>query len=169
MSDDLLSVPCITLDGQHKTLADYAGKVLLVVNTASQCGFTPQYKGLEQLWEKYREQGLVVLGFPCNQFGNQEPGDTLDIVQFCDKNFGVTFPMFRKTDVNGELAHPLFVKLKQRAPGFLGTQRIKWNFTKFLVGRDGSVKRFAPATKPAALAREIEERLMARAPTGRSA
>jgi glutathione peroxidase len=156
MSKDLLSIPCITLDGQHKTIGDFGGKVLLVVNTASQCGFTPQYKGLEELWQTYRKQGLVVLGFPCNQFGNQEPGDTLDIVQFCEKNFGVSFPMFRKIDVNGELTHPLFAHLKKSAPGLFGSEKVKWNFTKFLVARDGSVKRFAPLTKPAALAHEIE-------------
>ena len=160
MSTDWLKVPCITLDGQHMTLDAYRGKTLLVVNTASQCGFTPQYKGLEQLWQTYRSQGLVVLGFPCNQFGHQEPGDTLDITQFCEKNFGVSFPMFRKIDVNGELAHPLFVALKERAPGLLGTQRIKWNFTKFLVAADGQqVKRFAPTTKPQNLSRAIESML----------
>lgn len=157
MSSDLLKVPCITLDGQHMTLEAFRGKTLLVVNTASQCGFTPQYKGLEQLWQTYRSKGLVVLGFPCNQFGHQEPGDTLDITQFCEKNFGVSFPMFRKIDVNGELAHPLFVSLKAQAPGLLGTQRIKWNFTKFLVAPDGKrIKRFAPTTKPEKLAGEIE-------------
>ncbi|WP_407311456.1 glutathione peroxidase [Pseudomonas sp. nanlin1] len=160
MSPDLRNIPCLTLDGQHKTLGEFAGKVLLVVNTASQCGFTPQYKGLEELWQRYRGRGLMVLGFPCNQFGNQEPGDTLDIAQFCEAKFGVSFPVFRKVDVNGELAHPLFVKLKHKAPGLLGSERIKWNFTKFLVSRDGSqVKRFAPITKPAALEAAIEEML----------
>ena len=114
-------------------LGDFPGKALLVVNTASQCGFTPQYKGLEQLWKQYRERGLVVLGFPCNQFGKQEPGDALDIAQFCERSFGVSFPLFRKIEVNGPDAHPLFVELKKRAPGILGTQRIKWNFTKFTV------------------------------------
>jgi glutathione peroxidase len=154
---DLLKVSCITLSGQHMTLEGYKGKAILVVNTASQCGFTPQYKGLEALWQAYRSKGLVVLGFPCNQFGQQEPGDTLDITQFCEKNFGVTFPMFRKIDVNGELAHPLFVQLKARAPGLLGTQRIKWNFTKFLIAPDGQqVRRFAPMTKPQKLREEIE-------------
>lgn len=159
MSKELLSIPCITLDGQHKTIGDFPGKALLVVNTASQCGFTPQYKGLEELWQTYRKRGLVVLGFPCNQFGNQEPGDTLDITQFCEKNFGVSFPLFRKVEVNGELAHPLFVQLKQRAPGLFGSQRIKWNFTKFLVAPDGTVQRFAPTTKPYALVGAIEKAL----------
>ena len=128
-----------------------------MVNTASQCGFTPQYKGLEALWEKYRDKGLVVLGFPCNQFGKQEPGDEGEISQFCELNFGVSFPLFKKIDVNGAGAHPLYVQLKKRAPGVLGSQGIKWNFTKFLVSRDGSqVKRFAPLTKPEELAAEIE-------------
>ena len=157
MSDALLDIPCTTIKGEQKTLADFGGKALLVVNTASQCGFTPQYKGLEALWEKYRDKGLVVLGFPCNQFGKQEPGDEGEISQFCELNFGVSFPLFRKIDVNGAGAHPLYVQLKKRAPGVLGSQGIKWNFTKFLVSRDGSqVKRFAPLTKPEELAAEIE-------------
>ena len=157
MSDALLDIPCTTIKGEQKTLADFGGKALLVVNTASQCGFTPQYKGLEALWEKYRDKGLVVLGFPCNQFGKQEPGDEGEISQFCELNFGVSFPLFRKIDVNGAGAHPLYVQLKKRAPGVLGSQGIKWNFTKFLVSRDGSqVKRFAPLTKPEELTAEIE-------------
>ncbi|GBL55727.1 glutathione peroxidase [Pseudomonas citronellolis] len=157
MSDALLDIPCTTIKGEQKTLADFGGKALLVVNTASQCGFTPQYKGLEALWEKYRDKGLVVLGFPCNQFGKQEPGDEGEISQFCELNFGVSFPLFKKIDVNGAGAHPLYVQLKKRAPGVLGSQGIKWNFTKFLVSRDGSqVKRFAPLTKPEELAAEIE-------------
>jgi len=157
MSDALLDIPCTTIKGEQKTLADFGGKALLVVNTASQCGFTPQYKGLEALWEKYRDKGLVVLGFPCNQFGKQEPGDEGEISQFCELNFGVSFPLFKKIDVNGADAHPLYVQLKKRAPGVLGSQGIKWNFTKFLVSRDGSqVKRFAPLTKPEELAAEIE-------------
>ncbi|WP_069866427.1 glutathione peroxidase [Pseudomonas citronellolis] len=157
MSDALLDIPCTTIKGEQKTLADFGGKALLVVNTASQCGFTPQYKGLEALWEKYRDKGLVVLGFPCNQFGKQEPGDEGEISQFCELNFGVSFPLFRKIDVNGADAHPLYVQLKKRAPGVLGSQGIKWNFTKFLVSRDGSqVKRFAPLTKPEELTAEIE-------------
>ncbi|UUC48459.1 glutathione peroxidase [Pseudomonas citronellolis] len=157
MSDALLDIPCTTIKGEQKTLADFGGKALLVVNTASQCGFTPQYKGLEALWEKYRDKGLVVLGFPCNQFGKQEPGDEGEISQFCELNFGVSFPLFKKIDVNGAGTHPLYVQLKKRAPGVLGSQGIKWNFTKFLVSRDGSqVKRFAPLTKPEELAAEIE-------------
>jgi glutathione peroxidase len=157
MSDKLLSIPCTTITGEQTTLGDFAGKALLVVNTASQCGFTPQYKGLEQLWERYKDQGLVVLGFPCNQFGKQEPGDESAISQFCELNFGVSFPLFKKIDVNGGGAHPLFVQLKKRAPGLLGTERIKWNFTKFLIGRDGQlIKRFSPVTKPEDLTAEIE-------------
>lgn len=157
MSDALLNIPCTTLQGEQKTLADFAGKALLVVNTASKCGFTPQYKGLEALWQKYRDQGLVVLGFPCNQFGKQEPGDEGEIAQFCELNFGVSFPLFKKIDVNGANAHPLYVQLKKRAPGVFGSSGIKWNFTKFLVSRDGKqVKRFAPMTKPEELGREIE-------------
>ena len=157
MSDKLLSIPCTTITGEQKTLGDFAGKALLVVNTASQCGFTPQYKGLEQLWQNYKDRGLVVLGFPCNQFGKQEPGDEQDISQFCELNFGVSFPLFKKIEVNGGAAHPLFVQLKKRAPGVLGSERIKWNFTKFLIGRDGqTIKRFAPLTKPEDLTAEIE-------------
>ena len=157
MSDALLDIPCTTIKGEQKTLADFGGKALLVVNTASQCGFTPQYKGLEALWEKYRDKGLVVLGFPCNQFGKQESGDEGEISQFCELNFGVSFPLFKKIEVNGAGAHPLYVQLKKRAPGVLGSQGIKWNFTKFLVSRDGSqVKRFAPLTKPEELTAEIE-------------
>ncbi|WP_300724417.1 glutathione peroxidase [Pseudomonas sp.] len=160
MTDNLLTIECITLKGEPKTLADFGAKAFLVVNTASKCGFTPQYKGLEKLWQQYREKGLVVLGFPCNQFGQQEPGDDAAISSFCELNFGVTFPLFKKVDVNGPHAHPLFVQLKARAPGFLGTQRIKWNFTKFLISADGaSVKRYAPATKPQALQADIERLL----------
>lgn len=156
MIDDLFTIPCTTLGGEQKTLADFAGKAVLVVNTASKCGFTPQYKGLEHLWQAYKDQGLVVLGFPCNQFGKQEPDDEAAISEFCKLNFGVTFPLFKKIEVNGRNAHPLFIELKKRAPGFLGTERIKWNFTKFLIGPDGGVKRYAPATKPEALKAGIE-------------
>ncbi|MGJ7515514.1 glutathione peroxidase [Pseudomonas baetica] len=157
MSDNLLSIPCTTIKGEQKTLADFAGKAVLVVNTASKCGFTPQYKGLEELWQTYKDQGLVVLGFPCNQFGKQEPGNEGAISEFCELNYGVSFPLFKKIEVNGADAHPLFVQLKKRAPGVLGSQGIKWNFTKFLIGKDGQlVKRFAPATKPQDLTREIE-------------
>ncbi|TXI03907.1 MAG: glutathione peroxidase [Pseudomonas monteilii] len=162
MSDALLDIPCTTIKGEQKTLADFGGKALLVVNTASKCGFTPQYKGLEALWEQYRDKGLVVLGFPCNQFGKQEPGDAREIAQFCERNFGVSFPLFRKVEVNGPGSHPLFVELKQRAPGILGSQKIKWNFTKFLVDpASGQVTRYAPTTKPQALEADIE-RLLSR-------
>lgn len=160
MADALLDIPCVTLAGEQKVLGDFAGKALLVVNTASQCGFTPQYKGLERLWQDYREQGLVVLGFPCNQFGKQEPGDAREIAQFCEVNFGVSFPLFRKVEVNGPGAHPLFAALKQRAPGLLGSQKIKWNFTKFLLDpATGKVTRYAPTTKPQALEADIERLL----------
>ena len=161
MTDNLLNIPCTTLNGEPKTLAGYAGKAVLVVNTASKCGFTPQYKGLEALWQQYKDQGLVILGFPCNQFGQQEPGDETAISEFCELNFGVTFPLFKKVEVNGSNAHPLFVQLKKRAPGLLGSQGIKWNFTKFLIGPDGqSVKRYAPTTKPEALRGDIEALLV---------
>lgn len=156
MTDTLLAIPCTTIKGEQVTLADYDAKAILVVNTASQCGFTPQYQGLEALWQEYRDKGLVVLGFPCNQFGRQEPGNEQSISSFCELNFGVSFPLFKKVDVNGRDAHPLFAELKKRAPGLLGSQGIKWNFTKFLIAADGrQVQRFAPATKPEALAEEI--------------
>ncbi|MGK3142226.1 glutathione peroxidase [Pantoea sp. C2G6] len=136
------------LHGELTPMADYAGKVVLVVNTASHCGFTPQYAGLEALYKKYADQGLVILGFPCNQFGKQEPGGADEIANTCQINYGVSFPMFEKVEVNGGSAHPVFRLLKQALPGILG-QRIKWNFTKFLVGRDGKpLKRFAPITTP---------------------
>lgn len=157
MGDSLFEIPCTTLDGQRKTLADFPGRAWLVVNTASRCGFTPQYEGLQMLWQRYRERGLVVLGFPCNQFGQQEPGDELEIAEFCQSNYGVGFPLFQKVEVNGPRAHPLFAELKQRAPGLLGSQRVKWNFTKFLVGQEGRVvRRFAPTTDPGKLCGEIE-------------
>ncbi len=137
-----------SLQGQPVSMADYAGKLVLVVNTASRCGFTPQYAGLEALYKKYADQGLIVLGFPCNQFGKQEPGGADDIAQTCHVNYGVSFPMFAKVEVNGSAAHPLFRYLKDELPGVLGG-RIKWNFTKFLVGRDGKpLKRFAPIATP---------------------
>ncbi|HID4044913.1 TPA: glutathione peroxidase [Pluralibacter gergoviae] len=138
----------LSLDGQPVSMADYAGKVVLVVNTASRCGFTPQYGGLEALYKKYADQGLVVLGFPCNQFGKQEPGGADEIAQTCRVNNGVSFPMFGKVEVNGSAAHPVFRYLKKALPGVLGG-RIKWNFTKFLIGRDGKpLRRFAPYTSP---------------------
>ena len=145
-----------SLDGTPVDLSRYRGKVLLIVNTASQCGFTPQYKGLEQLYREYHERGLEVLGFPCNQFRQQEPGSEAEIGAFCEKNFGVSFPLFAKIDVNGDGAHPLYRHLKQAAPGVLGTRSVKWNFTKFLVDRDGRVvKRYAPTTKPEQIADDI--------------
>ncbi len=155
--DELLGIACMTLNGEQKCLADFAAKAVLVVNTASQCGFTPQYEGLEALWQSYQARGLVIAGFPCNQFGQQEPGDSRSIAQFCQRTFGVSFPMFRKVEVNGPRAHPLFVALKRRAPGLMGTESIKWNFTKFLLDpATGQVTRFGPLTKPKALEAAIE-------------
>lgn len=146
-----------TLAGTPASLEQYRGQVLLIVNTASQCGFTPQYKGLEAVYQQFRERGVTVLGFPCNQFGQQEPGQADEIGAFCEKNYGVSFPLFAKIDVNGDQAHPLFQRLKKDAPGILGTQAIKWNFTKFLVRKDGRVyKRYAPSTTPEQLITDIE-------------
>jgi glutathione peroxidase len=157
MAADLDSHALTTLDGTATTLADWAGQVRLIVNTASNCGFTPQYAGLEALWQRFRDRGFVVLGFPCNQFGRQEPGDAAEIGAFCQKNYGVSFPMFAKIEVNGPGAHPLFRDLKDRAPGLLGSKAIKWNFTKFLLDREGQVVgRFGPSTTPEALAPRIE-------------
>jgi len=148
-----------TLSGQDLALKEFAGQVVLVVNTASQCGFTPQYAGLEILYQTYKSSGLVILGFPCNQFGAQEPGSADDIASFCEINYGVTFPLFAKIDVNGPRAHPLFVYLTKALPGWLGP-RIRWNFTKFLIARDGTpLRRFAPTTEPAKLAPAIEKAL----------
>lgn len=150
------------LNGDPLKLSEYRGKVLLIVNTASRCGFTPQYAGLEKLYAKYKRRGLEVLGFPCNQFGNQEPGGADEIAEFCSVNYGVTFPMFEKIDVNGRNAHPLFRHLKREAPGVLGSEPIKWNFTKFLVGRDGKViRRYAPNDAPASIAGDVEKALAA--------
>ncbi len=152
-----------TLDGGVATLSAYQGKVLLIVNTASQCGFTPQYAGLETLYRTYKERGLEVLGFPCNQFGGQEPGTATEIGAFCERNYGVSFPMFAKIDVNGDKAHPLYRFLKKEKPGLLGPLgggAIKWNFTKFLVNRNGQVvARYASTTKPESLAKDIERLL----------
>jgi len=147
-------------DGSDADLSAYAGKVLLVVNVASKCGFTPQYEGLEALHRKYADRGFEVLGFPCNQFGAQEPGNAEEIANFCSLTYDVTFPVFAKIDVNGSGADPLYGELKKQAPGFLGTEGIKWNFTKFLVGRDGQVvERYAPTTKPEEIAADIEKLL----------
>ncbi len=147
------------LDGKNKSFADYEGKVLLIVNTASKCGFTPQFSGLEKLYEKYKDQGFEVLGFPCNQFGGQDPGSNEQIGAYCQKNYGVNFPMFAKVDVKGPEAHILFRYLTNNSKGILGNG-IKWNFTKFLIGRDGKVlNRFAPTTKPEDLQEEIEKAL----------
>jgi glutathione peroxidase len=145
-----------TLGGEEASLEPYRGKVLLIVNTASECGFTPQYAGLQALYDTYAARGFVVLGFPCNQFGRQEPGDAAQIGSFCEKNYGVTFPMFDKIDVNGANAHPLYRFLTGEAPGLLGLEAIKWNFTKFLVDRAGNVvKRYAPVTKPETIEADI--------------
>jgi glutathione peroxidase len=149
-----------TIEGKEQSLGDYRGKVLLVVNVASECGFTPQYRGLEELHEQFKDRGFAVLGFPCNQFGAQEPGNEAQIKSFCETRFGVSFPLFAKIDVNGSAAHPLYEFLKSSEPGLLGTEGIKWNFTKFLVGKDGRpLKRYAPQTKPEAIAGDIEAAL----------
>jgi glutathione peroxidase len=149
-----------TLAGEEVGLDAWRGRVLLIVNTASECGFTPQYAGLEALYKKFEPQGLTVLGFPCNQFGGQEPGSEAEIGAFCRKNYGVSFPLFAKVDVNGANAHPLFQYLTRAKKGFLGTEAIKWNFTKFLIGRDGEpVARYAPHTKPEELEQPIRNLL----------
>ena len=149
-----------TLRGQDKDLAEYQGKVLLIVNTASKCGFTPQYEGLERVYKQYHEQGLEVLGFPCNQFGHQEPGSEEEIASFCQLNYGVSFPMHAKIDVNGDGTHPLYSQLKSAQKGILGTEAIKWNFTKFLVAKDGEVVgRYSPRTTPEELSGDIEREI----------
>lgn len=153
-------VSAVDIEGNERSMAEFKDKVVVVVNTASRCGFTPQYKGLEALYQEYKDQGLVILGFPCNQFGKQEPGDEAEIAQFCELSYGVTFPMFAKVDVNGKNAHPLFELLKAEAPGLLGSEGIKWNFTKFLINRQGEVvKRFAPKDKPEEMQGAIKELL----------
>ena len=150
----------VDIDGNNVSLADYRGKALLIVNVASKCGFTPQYTGLEKLWQDYRERGLVVLGFPCDQFGNQEPGNEEEIKNFCSLTYEVDFPMFAKIEVNGTDAHPLWKWLKKEKGGLLGIDAIKWNFTKFLVGRDGKpLTRYAPTDKPESMAGDIESAL----------
>ncbi|MDP3310288.1 MAG: glutathione peroxidase [Polaromonas sp.] len=150
------------INGHDISLAEYRGKVMLIVNTASKCGFTPQFGGLEELHKAYTGKGLVVLGFPCNQFGSQDPGADGEIAEFCQVNYGVSFPMMGKIDVNGPAAHPLYKWLSTEAPGLLGSKSIKWNFTKFLVGKDGQViRRYAPTDKPADLAKDVEAALAA--------
>jgi glutathione peroxidase len=147
----------LTIDGVDLPLSQYRGRAALIVNVASKCGFTPQYAGLESLYRKYHERGLEVLGFPCNQFGHQEPGDDAEIKKFCSLNYGVSFPMFAKIKVNGPDAQPLFEYLKESLPGILGIEAIKWNFTKFLIGRDGvPIKRYAPADKPESIEPDLE-------------
>jgi glutathione peroxidase len=160
MMSALYKLSAQAIDGSTRSMQDCKGRVLLFVNVASGCGFTPQYAGLEALWRKYGERGLTVLGFPCNQFGAQEPGDEVAIGEFCRLTYDVTFPMFAKVDVNGDDTHPVFAFLKAAAPGLLGTEGIKWNFTKFLVDRDGNVVgRYASATKPEDMAGDIEKLL----------
>lgn len=156
----LYDIPVRTIDGHEQTLAPFQGKVLLIVNTASACGLTPQYAGLEALHRELGPKGLAVLGFPCNQFGAQEPGSEAEIKAFCSLNYDVSFPMFAKIDVNGDETHPLYRHLKAAQPGLLGTEAIKWNFTKFLVGRDGTVlKRYAPTDPPDAIRADLETAL----------
>lgn len=158
--EHLLDIPLRKLEGEMTNLREYEGQVLLIVNTASRCGFTPQYAGLEELYRKYQSRGFVVLGFPCNQFGAQESGTDEEIRQFCNLSYDVTFPIYSKIDVNGSNAHPLYVQLKKRAGGIFGTSAVKWNFTKFLVDRNaGTVKRFAPSVAPADLEKHILRRL----------
>jgi glutathione peroxidase len=159
--NDLYEFSAKALNGGSVGFDAYRGKVVLVVNTASECGFTPQYEGLEALNRKFRAKGLEVLGFPCNQFGAQEPGGAAEIGAFCQKNYGVSFQMFDKIEVNGSAAHPLYQWLKHSAPGMLGIEAIKWNFTKFLIGRDGKIfKRYAPQTTPKAIEEDIERLLV---------
>jgi glutathione peroxidase len=159
-STDLYTIPVVTIEGKSSDLSDYREKVILIVNTASKCGFTKQYKGLESLWKEYGEKGLVVLGFPCNQFGGQEPAGEKEIEAFCQMKFGVSFPLFSKVDVNGKSTHPLFAMLKEKAPGIQGTQSIKWNFTKFLVEPGGKgITRYGSTTKPESLKEKIESLL----------
>lgn len=152
----LYDISVHSIDGEKIEISAYKGKVLLIVNVASKCGFTNQYEGLEKVYQEYKDKGLEVLGFPCNQFGAQEPGDEKEIKQFCQLTYSVSFPMFAKVDVNGEQAHPLYQELKKAAPGLLGTEIVKWNFTKFLVDREGNVvKRYAPQDKPEAIAKDL--------------
>jgi glutathione peroxidase len=158
MTDTVYAFSCQTPGGDSRSLQDYQGKVLLVVNTASKCGFTPQFAGLEEMYKSYHDKGLEILGFPCNQFGKQDPGNNDEIMEFCQLNYGVSFPMFGKIEVNGAAADPLFKYLKKEAPGVLGSEGIKWNFTKFLIDASGKVvKRYAPKDTPKAIAKDIEK------------
>ena len=157
---NLYDIDLVTIDGKPQKMDVYSSKTLLIVNVASECGFTPQYVGLQALYDKFRDRGLVVLGFPCNQFGHQEPGCEAEIEQFCTRNYRVTFPLFGKIDVNGVNAHPLYKFLKSEKPGILGTEAIKWNFTKFLLGSDGTVlKRYGSSDKPEAIEADLLARL----------
>lgn len=159
-AQDFYSFSVKKSDGSEQSMADYKGKVVMVVNVASKCGFTPQYEGLEALYEKYKDQGLMIVGFPSNQFGSQEPGSNEEIQSFCKLNYGVTFPVMAKVDVNGDKADPLYQWLKSSAPGLLGTEAIKWNFTKFLIGKDGKIiDRYAPQTKPEDMDKDIQKAL----------
>ncbi|HOJ98085.1 MAG TPA: glutathione peroxidase [Termitinemataceae bacterium] len=161
MDSHLYNLTALTNKGTPLSLSQYKGKVLLIVNTASKCGFTPQYKGLQRLYEKYRDRGFEILAFPCDQFAHQEPGNNEEIAQFCQTNFGVTFPLMSKIEVNGPNTHPVFAWIKKKAPGLIG-ESIKWNFTKFLVSRDGTkVTRYAPTVEPASLELDIEKALSA--------
>jgi glutathione peroxidase len=160
MSDDIYHFSALDIEGNNKSLIDYKGKVLIIVNTASKCRFTPQYEDLEKLYREYKGRGLEILGFPCDQFGHQEPGPEAHIKDFCKKNYGITFRLFSKIEVNGEGAHPLFKYLKKACPGLLGSTGIKWNFTKFIIDRNGvPVKRYAPMTIPGSVQFDIEELL----------
>lgn len=160
MENSVYKFTATTIDGEEKSLEDYKGKVLLIVNTASKCGFTSQYAGLQELYNMYKDQGFVVLGFPCNQFSNQEPGTEAEIKEFCSLNYNVTFPMFSKIEVNGDNAHPLYRFLKVKATGSAGTKSIKWNFTKFLIDKEGNViKRYGPSVKPKDIESGIKELL----------
>src|SRR5438874_7508431 len=162
MAASVYDFEAVSIDGKPAHLSTQRGKVLLIVNTASECGFTPQFTGLEELWETYRDKGLVVVGFPSNEFGGQDPGDNSEIASFCSLNYGVSFPMMSKIMVNGREAHPLWKWLTAEAPGLLGSQAVKWNFTKFLVGRDGRViKRYAPTDTPESIKKDIEAALAA--------
>lgn len=160
MSQTIYDFEATTNKGETKNLSEFQNKVMLLVNTASACGFTPQYEGLQKLYKDFGEETFSVLAFPCNQFGKQEKGNSEEIASFCDLQFNISFPLFEKIDVNGDNTHPLFAFLKKQAPGVLGTQKIKWNFTKFLVGKDGTVvKRYAPTTKPEAIVADIKAEL----------